>query len=107
MTVDIHTLVVVLGLTQLVQILALSLQAWTKRRSAGVGWWLLWSASAAAGFAFMLLRTIPVLERSAIVIQNALVVLASIFLYVGILRFLERRENRGALAAGYVAYVSA
>ncbi len=107
MTVDIRTLVVVLGLTQVVQILALSLQASTKKRYGGVGWWLLWSASAAAGFAVMLLRTLPASARVAIVIQNALVVLASIFLYIGILRFLERRENRGALAAGYLAYVSA
>ncbi len=53
---DIRTLAMVLGITSIIQVIVFSLQASINKTYRGVGWWLLWSASAAVGFMFVLMR---------------------------------------------------
>jgi PAS domain S-box-containing protein len=103
---DIRTLAIVLGIINVVQVLVLALQATTNRIYRGSRWWLLWSASAALGFPFILLRSIPSIERVSILAQNGLIVLGVYFLYVGIMRFLEKRENARLVYSLYGAYLT-
>jgi PAS domain S-box-containing protein len=93
---DIRTLAMILGITSIVQVVVFSLQATINKTYRGNGWWLLWSISAAAGFVFILLR--------AIIAQNSLLILGVIFLYIGIMRFLDKKERRGILAAIFIAF---
>ncbi len=104
---DVRTLAVMLAITSVIQVGVFALQATISKAYRGIGWWLLWSASAAAGSAFMVLRSIPEIARISILAQNSLIVLAVIFLYIGILRFFGQRESRPVLACAYAVYLVA
>ncbi len=93
MNMDVRTLAMVLGITHLVQVVVFSLHAAVNKTYKGVNWWLLWSVSAVVGFVFVLLRDIPSIHLFSIVAQNFFITLAVTFLYIGILRFLDKREN--------------
>jgi hypothetical protein len=67
------------------------MQASINKTYRGIGWWLLWSALAAAGFIFVLLRVIPDIHLFSIIAQNSLILLSAIFLYIGIMRFLDKQ----------------
>jgi len=107
MNIDVRTLVVVLGITHLIQMVVFLHQYKANKTYQGIGWWLLWSATEVAGFGFILLRGIPSLAAIAITFQNALIVLGTIFLYVGVMRFLDKKENRGIIIPLYAIYVAA
>src|SRR5512145_682566 len=78
---DIRTLALLLGITHSLQLIALALQAAINRSYSGTRWWLLWSASVALGFPFVLIRTLPGAEHVSILAQNGLIVLGTFFLY--------------------------
>jgi PAS domain S-box-containing protein len=103
---DIRTLAMILGITSFVQVVVFSFQASINRTYRGIGWWLAWSISAAAGFVFILLRAIPAIHKISIIAQNSLLVLGVIFLYIGIMRFFDKKEPRGILLAIAIAFVS-
>ena len=99
MKLDIHTLALVLGLTNVLQVSALFIQYRMARTHHGPGWWTLGSAFLALGFACNYLRDAPGLGTAAIVANNVFFVGGQALLYVGVLRFLEQRERRGWLIA--------
>jgi PAS domain S-box-containing protein len=103
---DIRTLAMILGITSIVQVIVFALLASIDKTYRGIGWWLLWSVSAAAGFVFILLRAIPAIHKASIIAQNALLILGVIFLNIGIIRFLEKKERRGILAAIFITFFS-
>lgn len=102
---DIRTLAVVLGVTHVVQLVVFAFLAFVVRAYRGAGWWLLYAAAEIAGFSFILLRAIRPIERLSIIGQNALIVLGTVFLYVGITRFLGRKERRALLVPALAAYL--
>ncbi len=107
MSLDIRTLVVMLGITNLIVAVAMGLQYRMNRAYQGIGWWALGSAAIAAGYAvFSPLRSIASLELISIVAQNSLTVLGMTSHYVGSMRFLEKRENRGAVIAILAAFIT-
>ncbi len=103
---DIRTLAMVLGITSIIQVIVFSLQASINKTYRGVGWWLLWSASAAVGFMFVLMRGIPAIHKISIIGQNSLLILGVIFLYIGIMRFLDKREKIKTVLTIYIGFVS-
>lgn len=103
---DIRTLAMVLGITSIIQVIVFSLQASINKTYRGIGWWLLWSASAAAGFVFIILRALPAILKVAIIAQNSLLILGVIFLYIGIMRFLDKEERPVILAAIFIVFFS-
>lgn len=94
MSIDIRTIIMVLGITHIIQIVVFYYQYMINKNYRGPGWWLMWSAAEVTGFAFMLLRQIPPIQKIAIIIQNSMIILGVIFLYIGIMRFFDKRENR-------------
>ncbi len=94
MNIDIRTLIFVLGITHVIQVVVFSLQYKANKNYRGVGWWLLWSAVEILSFACMLLRGLPNAPLFVIFAQNLLLVFGTVFLYIGILRFLGRQERR-------------
>jgi PAS domain S-box-containing protein len=107
MNFDVRTFAFILGLTHCIQVVVFTHQYRTNKFYRGIGWWLLWSATEAAGFVFILLRDVPSLHRAAVIVQNSLLVLGTIFLYVGVMRFLDRRENPRILVSLYVLFAAA
>lgn len=104
MTLDVRTLVVLLAVGHLLQIVVLSLQYSVFRSYRGIGWWLLWSGSVAAGVGFMLLRQVPGLRVTAILFQNGFLICGVTCLYVGLMRFHGRETSRLPVAAILVLY---
>ena len=107
MNIDIRTLAFIMGFAAVIQVIALYLQYLLNKTYRGTGWWLLWSASTAAGFLCMLLRDIvPVgLVSVSILFTNVLLLAGQIFFYIGIMRFLDKKENRGIIIAVFSVFI--
>ncbi len=103
--IDIHTLALSLSISTVVQIIALFFQYRVDRTHHGLGWWTLSSALVALGFAFNILRDYPFMQQVSVIANNALFFAGMIFLYVGILRFFDQRENRGRLIVIYGSFL--
>lgn len=107
MSIDVRTLVLVLGITHTLQVIIFFHQFKVNRAYEGIGWWLLWSIAAALGFGCILLRDIPSLLPFAIIGQNSLIVLGTIFINVGVMRFLGKKEDRRILIPLFAIFVLA
>ena len=103
MKLDIQTLAFILSLTFVTQIIALSVQYRMNKTYRGIGWWLLGSSLMALGFIFMPLLTVKSLEMLAR-IANPLLVLGQIYLYIGIIRFLDKKENKRILISIFAVF---
>lgn len=107
MDIDVRTLIVILGITHVIQVGVFFHQYRMVRAYPGVGWWLLGSMAAASGFTAMFLREVPAVRSVAIVLQNGLVLLAVVLIYVGVQRFLGRRVRMVAVGVVFGAVVAA
>jgi PAS domain S-box-containing protein len=107
MNIDINTLAVVLGILSVLQVVAISLQYLINKTYSGIGWWLMWSALTTAGFTFMFLRNcVPSgFILTSIFLTNILLFLGHIFLYIGIMRFLERKEHLVIIALFFICFI--
>ncbi len=94
MSIDIFSFAFLVIFVNILQATGLLLQFLINKERNGIGWWLLWSISIAAGLTFMLLRVFHYFEKPAIFLQNTLIIHGLIFLYIGILKFLGRNINR-------------
>ncbi len=93
MILDIRTIIIILGITHLMQVLVFYHQFKVNKAFKGIGWWLLWSAAESIGFGAMVLRNIPSLLNTVIVIQNVMIVGGAIFIYFGVRRFCNKTLN--------------
>ncbi|MCE1164153.1 MAG: PAS domain S-box protein [Bacteroidetes bacterium] len=102
--IDITSVSILIIIVNVLQVAGLLFQFILNRSYKGNGWWLMWSISIATGFIFLQLRVIPGLTQHAILFQNIFLLLGLVFLYIGIMRFLGRRENSVFIYAGYIIY---
>lgn len=103
MKLEIQVLALVECLILITQVIVLFIQYRMNKTYRGVGWWVLGSASMSLGVIFMPMLTIKSLEMLARV-ANPLVVLGQIFLYIGILQFLDKKGNRLLLSSIFVIF---
>jgi diguanylate cyclase (GGDEF)-like protein len=94
MNVDTRTLFLVLGIADVLQVIVFFLLYLVNRAYKGIGWWVLGSALSAAGLGLMLLQDVVSVERISSFSSGALLVLGQVFLYIGVMRFLDKKENR-------------
>ncbi len=106
MQFDIRTLILVLGITHFIQVAVFSYQYVTNTHYRGIGWWLMWSACEVIGFTCLLLREIPSIRLIAIICQNSMIILGVIFLYIGIMRFFDRKERLWSVALVFTAFLA-
>lgn len=104
MLLEIQTLAFISSLTFLVQLIALFVQYTLNRTYYGIGWCLLGSAFNALGVIFMPMVTIKSLLPLAM-IANPLIVIGQILFYIGMVRFLDRKENRRVLLSIVAAFL--
>jgi PAS domain S-box-containing protein len=93
MAIDIRTIVLMLGIVHLLQFAVLYSQYRLNKVYKGIGWWLLWTVAEVIGFGFFLLREAIPFLHAVIFIQNTAIILGTIFLYIGCVRFLDQKEN--------------
>ncbi len=97
MKIDIHTLIIIISITNIIQVIALFLQYKVNKTYKGVGWWLLGFISMAIGYSFLFFRGIILIKMITIILANVLIMSGEIFLYIGIMRFFDKKENRGII----------
>ncbi len=92
---DLHTLVIVSGIANVLQFFAIFLQYLLNKNYQGFGWWLLWSSSAAIGFIYLFLRERVTDESisASIIFTISILLAGQIFLYIGVMRFFEKQES--------------
>jgi PAS domain S-box-containing protein len=105
MDIDIRTLAIVLCITNVLQIFAILLQYNVNKAYQGIGWWALGFTSLATGYIFLLLRDLISIKLITIVLANTLILSGMIFLYLGVMRFLEKEENRIVIASILAAFI--
>jgi PAS domain S-box-containing protein len=103
MELDLKTLVLIQSMIFVAQVIILFVQYKIGRASRGIGWWLLGSVCMSAGVLFMLTVSVKPLIILAL-ISHPIVILGYIFFYVGVMRFLGRKENRYLLGSIYVIF---
>jgi PAS domain S-box-containing protein len=92
MKLDVPTLVFILSLTCIAEVAAISIQCYVNRIYKGLGWWLLGSIAMTLGFIFLSLGSHRSLGIIAI-LGNPLLILGRICLFIGTLRFIEKKEK--------------
>jgi PAS domain S-box-containing protein len=103
--IDIYTFAIALGIIYFIQFIIFSFEYYFHKNFKGPGWWLLWSGAAILGFISIQTRQINSLEHISILVQNVMHILTYILLYIGIMRFLGRRERLNLLIVIFVLYV--
>lgn len=104
MNLDLKTLILVLGITHLMQVLVFYHQYKVNKQYKGIGWWLLWSAAESIGFIFMLLRSVPEIQTYMILFQNIFIVSGTVFIYIGVMRFLDKKENLKIIIPAFIVF---
>jgi PAS domain S-box-containing protein len=107
MNIDIRTLALILVVLDLVLIITIYLSFLLNKTYRGVGWWLLWGAATGLGFLFMLSRDIVPsdLIPASVLLTNASLASGQIFLYTGIMRFLDKKENLRIIIPVFAVFV--
>jgi signal transduction histidine kinase len=93
MALDLGTVIFILGITHLIQVILFYYLYKTNKNYKGIFWWLLWCVAESSAFSFMLLRNSPGWYPAAVALQNSMLIGGTTFLYVGVVRFLERKVN--------------
>jgi len=106
MIIDIKTLILVIGISHLMQFLVFYHQYQTNRNLKGIGWWLMWSAAESLGLLLILLRVFPTLLPYIILFQNVIILTGTIFIYFGIMRFFDKKINFKLIVPFFLSYIS-
>jgi PAS domain S-box-containing protein len=93
LSVDIYTLFIVLICANILQMAAILIQYWLNSNFKGMRWWIVGFAFTAVGFFLIYLRQYQVDQFFTIVLANIVLISSLLLHYVGIVRFLDRKEN--------------
>ena len=105
MNVDIGTLFLVLGIVDVLQVIVFFLLYLVNKADRGIGWWVLGSALSATGLGLVLLQDVHSFEQISVTSAGTLLVLGQIFLYIGVMRFLDRKENRWIVSSIFALFI--
>jgi diguanylate cyclase (GGDEF)-like protein/PAS domain S-box-containing protein len=102
---DIRTIALILGITNILQVAALLLLYRVNKTYRGIGWWVSGFISIAVGFVLLIMRDIVSIALVTIFFGNVLIVSGEILLYIGIMRFLGRKENLRIILPIFVVFI--
>ena len=104
MDLDFKSLAITMFITNILQVASLFAQSKMVRKYRGADWWTLGISVIALGFLAMFLRSVPGLTSAGVFANNIFFVTGHMLLYIGVLRFYERREPRRALLGAMAVY---
>ena len=105
MDLDLRTLSVVVAVAYVLQTLALALLYSKNKKYAGLLWWVIGNGLTAIGFILFLARDFIQILLVSIILPNALVISGALCIYIGIMRFLDRRENRKLVFSVFAFFI--
>ncbi len=94
MNIDVRTLIIIIGITNILEVIAIFIQFFINKGYKGIGWWLIGFIWAALGTESIVLREALPNPTAAIILTNTLLLMGPIFHYIGVIRFLNQKENR-------------
>jgi len=104
MDIDIRTIILIIGIFRLIMILVFSYQYLAARSVKGPGWWLAWSVAETTSSLLMLIRGVPELLPVVILLQNPIIVAGSVFIFIGVVSFFERKVSFRKILAWFSLY---
>lgn len=105
MGLDIRTIIFIIGIARLMQVLVFYYQYKSNKSLSGPGWWFMWSAAETVGFSLILLRSILFLLPYIILIQNPILLSGAFFIYIGVLKFFEKKVNYKIIGLFYICFI--
>jgi len=105
MKIDVRTLILIIGICYMMQVLVFFYQYKTNKFIKGPGWWLMWSVAELIGFLIILLRGFPLLLPWVIAFQNITIILGTILIYIGVLKFFDRKINLKFILSFFIIFV--
>ncbi len=102
--IDLQTLILITGLTHLIQMIFFIVLHRTNKVYAGITWWLGWCVLEFVGFSFLLLRQIPEIFAIAVMMQNLSLVGGAVCIYFGIRRFFGKTLHLKSILAAYTVF---
>ena len=94
MKIDLVTLLFIIGIVNILQVIAFTLQYKANKAYNGPGWWMSGFIFAAGGFAFSVIRKNESFAHISIIISNFMLISAAALVYTGCERFFKKKENR-------------
>ncbi len=88
---DIQTIVFIIALINVIQLIIFYHQYKTNKTYKGIGWWLLWISFETLGFGVVFIRSFTEFTAPLIILQNLLIIFGTLFIYVGLMSFLEKK----------------
>ena len=104
MILDIKTLAWIQCIIHITQVMILFVQFKVGSTYRGIGWWVLGTSAMSLGVILMPLVTVESLKNLA-VFANPLMILGQILFYIGIMRFLDKKENRLVIGTIFVVFI--
>ena len=105
MNIDIYTFALALGIFYSIQFVIFLIEFYYHKEYKGLGWWLIYTATALMGFIFMIARQIRSIEQIAIFGQNVLFIMSAFFIYIGLMRFFGKRERLSLMVIIFFSFV--
>ena len=105
MKLDILTLLTILCIASLIQFIILFIQYKVNKKYNGIVFWVLGYAFMAAGYMLLFIRGFISVKLIAIISANSLILLGSIFLYLGVMRFIDKKESRGIIFTLFIVFI--
>ena len=104
MVFDIRTLIFIIGIAHLMQVFVFFQQYKANKNIVGPGWWLLWSAAETIGFILLLFRGLPAILPYIIIVQSPIILLGTVFIYIGVMRFFDKKIDIKFVSTFYICY---
>jgi PAS domain S-box-containing protein len=105
MKFDPLTLIIISGLANIYQASAIFFHYSNNRKQKGVSFLTYGFTSVAIGFIFLLAREVIKSNFISIILANSLLLLGAVFVYIGIVRFLDSEENRAIIIPFLIVFL--
>lgn len=105
MTIDMRTMIIVVGLVHLFQFIVFYSLYRINNKAGGLRFWLAWSIMEVVGFTFMFFRDIPSIFDLVVILQNGSIVGGIVCLYLGVFEFIEGKAEYRLALTGYATFL--
>ena len=105
MGIDLKTVSIIIALIHLTQFIIFYHLYRVVKVYQGIGWWLLWCGLEILGFAMLFLRGFTFILPLVIIFQNIFIVGGTYCVYIGVMRFFGKQENRKLILGSFSVFL--
>jgi len=105
MGIDLKTVSIIIALIHLTQFIIFYHLYRVVKVYQGIGWWLLWCGLEILGFTMLFLRDFTFILPLVIIFQNIFIVGGTYCVYIGVMRFFGKQENRKLILGSFSVFL--